>query len=100
MEDLIRKGIVVGSHKFHNKMIDLSSLITVSEVKKQGELIKTMHVNKYSFELYSYKGEEYVVAYSEDGDMIRYSNIKDICAVEGDAFEFDENSVWQMTMED
>lgn len=95
-----KTGMRIGQYEFPNKTIDFHSLLTVSEVKEQGELIKTMTVNKYSFEMYSYKGEEYVVAYSEDGDIIRFSNIKDICANEGNAFEFDENSVWQMTMED
>lgn len=96
----LKTGMRMGQYEFPNKIIDFSSLLTVNEVKEQGELIKTMTVNKYSFEMYSYKGEEYVIAYSEDGDIIRFTNIKNICAVEGDAFEFDENSVWQMTMED
>ena len=96
----LKTGMRMRQYEFPNKMIDFSSLLTVSEVKEQGELIKTMTVNKYRFEMYSYKGEEYVIAYSEDGDVIRFTNIKNICAVEGDAFEFDENSVWQMTMED
>lgn len=99
MKMFLKVGMLMGQHKFPDKIIDFSSLLTVSEVKERGELIKTMTVNKYRFEMYSYKGEEYVVVYSEDGDIIRFSNIKDICANEGDAFKFDENSVWQMTME-